>query len=136
MSEKLIAVQHVTLARAETGTMGIGRELGSDQITLHWNNQSRTLGRVDGERDELIEFPAGNLTVNGRFTYTWSGRGTVTYRKRSQPTRVHGAPGGYGHVQDELAVRHIRTRQVFSPGQVIAEGQLHVRLKPSRSDSQ
>jgi len=136
MSEKLIAVQHVTLARAETGTMGIGRELGSDEITLQWNDQSRTLDRFGGEQDELIEYPAGSLTVNGRFTYTWSGRGTVTYRKRSQPTRVHGAPGGYGHVQDELAVQHIRNRQVFSPGQVITEGELHVRLKPSRSDGQ
>jgi hypothetical protein len=135
MSEKLIAVRQLTLARAETGTMGIGRELDCDEITLQWGGKSHTLGEIAADADQLIEFPGGSLTVNGRFTYTWSGQGTIAYRNRSQPARVHGAPGGYGHIQDELCVRHVRRRQAFAPGQVIAQGELRVCMRPSPPDS-
>jgi hypothetical protein len=129
-SERLVAVRQVTLARAETGTMGIGREFGSDEITLQSQGIQRRFDRRAGAEDELVDFPAGRLVVDGRFTYQWSGQGTVSYRRRSRPARVRGAPGGYGQIEDQLCVRHIQHPASFSPGQVIAEGRLRVCMDP------
>jgi hypothetical protein len=41
---------------------------------------------------------------------------------------------GYGHIQDELCVQHIRRPQTFSPQQVIAEGELRVRMMRRQAD--
>ncbi len=128
MSEKITAVDPVTLVRAETGTMGIGRELGSEDVQLRWDNRTRALSEIETSDHGLIEIPTNSLTVDERFTYTWSGQGVVTYLQHDQFTQVHGAPGGYGHLQDELSVRHVEGRRTFLPGQVIAEGELRVHF--------
>jgi hypothetical protein len=136
LSERLVAVRQVTLDRAETGTMGIGRAFGSEGITLQSQDVHRHFNGKEGTEDELVEFPGGRLVVDGRFTYQWSGLGTVSYLRRSRPARVRGAPGGYGQIEDQLSVRHIQRPRSFSPGQVIAEGELRVCMQPRGCDDQ
>ncbi|NLS95909.1 MAG: discoidin domain-containing protein [Planctomycetaceae bacterium] len=131
VSQKLVAVQPVTLARVETGTVGIGRDLGREEIRLQWDSQEQTLGGPDAGEDRLLQFTGSSLTVDERFEYEWSGQGVVCYLKRGRPARVHGAPGGYGHIEDELHVGHLDKPQAFDCGQTIAEGILRVRMLSS-----
>jgi len=130
MHETLRAVKPGVLQQAETGTMGIGRELGSDRITLKSAQGTRTIAGPSGTADQTIEFPEGRVTVNDRFTYEWKGAGTVCYFKRNQMAKVYGAPGGYGRIEDRLAVRHVQGPRRFQAGEIIAEGQLRVRVAP------
>ncbi len=131
-SEKLVAAAPVTLARVETGTIGIGRELGRDTICIQASGEEKCFGRPEAGGDVLCEFPDGTLTVDGRFLYTWSGQGAVCYLNRGEPAHVHGAPGGYGHVEDRLYVRHIEKSRAFDCDETIAEGILRICL-PSNS---
>ncbi|MBN2023312.1 MAG: hypothetical protein JW809_11035 [Pirellulales bacterium] len=127
-TEKMVAVKPVVLAEVETGVMGIGRELGSDAITLRSADGVRTIGGPAGATDQTYAFPDGKLTVGDRFAYAWRGTGEVSYIHRGQPARVHGAPGGYGRVEDRLAIRHVARRTSFAPGETIAEGELRLRM--------
>jgi len=125
---KMVARQPVTLEHVETGTIGIGRELGTDQVTVHSPEGTWTLGGLADAVDKTLEFPGGRATVGRRLECAWRGTGTLCYFKRSQPARVHGAPGGYGRIEDRLAIRHVEGPQTFAPGQTIAEGTLHIRM--------
>jgi len=128
MRETLQAIKPVVLQQAETGTIGIGRELGSDQITLKSAQGTKTIGGLGRAADETIEFPGGRVSVHGRFVYEWKGSGTACYFKRSKAARVHGAPGGYGRIEDRLTVRHIQGPHRFRAGETIAEGELRIRV--------
>ncbi|MBN1422507.1 MAG: hypothetical protein JXP34_27265 [Planctomycetes bacterium] len=126
MTETLTARRPVRLDRVETGTIGIGRELGRETVALEWAGGRRLAGGLTGGDDELFELEGGTLTVGGRFAYTWKGRGTVCYLKRNRPARVHGAPGGYGHLEDLLFIRHLESPRDFAAGDVIASGTLRI----------
>ena len=128
MREKLVAVQPVTLKRAETGTIGIGRELGSDEVVLASTQGVQVLDGLSDAPDRTLEFPDGWVKVGGRFTYHWTGKGTLCYFERNQLARVHGAPGGYGRIEDRLCIRHIDGPRQFAPGETIAAGELRVRM--------
>jgi len=123
-------VKPIVLNMAQTGTVGIGRELGSDEITLRSEQGVQTIGSLHDALDKTLDFPNGWVTVGGRFTYRWSGTGTVSYFRRDEPARVHGAPGGYGHVEDRLYVRHVEGPREFAAGETIAEGELRVLMLP------
>jgi hypothetical protein len=130
MREKLIAAQPLRLAVAETGTVGIGRELGSAQVALRSAQGMRAVGGPRGAAEETLEFPGGWVEVGGRFAYHWAGTGTICYRRHAQPRTVHGAPGGYGHIEDELYVRHLGGPRQFAAGETIAEGELRILMLP------
>lgn len=131
MSETLTAKLPVTLTQADTGTMGIGRELDRETITLlAARSRSETVGpMIDGD-DVLLPFPENHLLVDKRFIYAWKGTGSVAYLKHNRPTRVSGAPGGYGHLEDLLFVRHLAKPTRFAGGEIIASGRLEVDLTP------
>ena len=127
-TEKLVATAPVTLARVETGTIGIGRELGRDTIRIQAGGDERHFSRPEAGGDVLCEFSDGCLTMDDRFSYKWSGQGTVCYLNCGQVAHVRGAPGGYGHVEDRLYVRHIEKTQAFDCDETIAEGILRVHF--------
>ncbi len=129
MTETLRAVCPVTLDRVDTQMMGIGRELDRDTITLRWGDTQRIVGGLTSGPDELIAVDEGRLCVDGRFTYAWTGQGTVCYLKRNRPARVHGAPGGYGHHEDLLFVRHLMRPRRFKADEVIASGTLKIHCQ-------
>jgi hypothetical protein len=128
MRETLRALEPVVLEQVETGTMGIGRELGSDSITLKSAQGTRTIGGPSGGDDAVLAFPDGRVTVGDRFEYNWKGTGTVCLVRRNRAARVHGAPGGYGRIEDRLSVHHIEAPQDFETGEIIGEGELRVRV--------
>ncbi|MBN2580625.1 MAG: hypothetical protein JXB10_16690 [Pirellulales bacterium] len=137
MREKLTALKPVILDEAETGTVGIGRELGRDQITLESaRGEKTTVGGFADPVNRTFEFPEGQVTVDGRFIYRWQGDGTPCYFQWSKVSRVGGAPGGYGHLEDRLAVRHIKSPRKFAAGEVIAEGELQIHVLPFDSPPQ
>lgn len=128
MRETLRAVKPVVLETAETGTIGIGRELNSNQITLKSTQGAQTVGGPSNDGDATILFPDGHVIVDDRFAYEWRGTGTVCFIHRAKPARVGGAPGGYGRIEDRLVVRHVESPRAFKAGETIAEGELRVRM--------
>lgn len=126
MRQKLIAVSPITLMKAETGTIGIGRELGSDYIELVSYEGVKVLGGLSNSDDETYTFSDGQVTVGGRFTYQWTGTGSVSFFKNNKVSQVYGAPGGYGRIEDRLAVCHIKEPRKFNEGEIIAEGELRI----------
>jgi hypothetical protein len=128
MREKLIAIRPVILAQVETGTIGVGRELGSDRITLRSAEGARTIGGLSDAADKTFEFPDGRLIVGDRFEYRWKGTGTLCYFNRSKVAKVYGATGGYGRIEDRVAVRHIDGPRRFAAGETIADGELRIHM--------
>jgi len=130
MREKLVALKPITLQQAETGTMGIGRELGSDEVKLESKRGIQVVRGLSDAADRTFEFPEGMLKVGDRFIYEWNGTGTICYFKPNTVSKVGGAPGGYGQIEDRLCVRHIEKRRGFAAGETIAEGELRARMLP------
>ena len=128
MRQKMVALKPITLAGVETGTIGVGRELGSDQVRLRSTEGIQTVSGLSETADRTFEFPDGQVAVGDRFTYNWKGTGTVCYFKHNQVARVYGAPGGYGRIEDRLAIRHVDRPTEFAAGETIAEGELRVRM--------
>jgi len=131
MRQKLVAIEPVTLKQAETGTIGIGRELGSDEVKLESAQGVKTLSGLADAADETVVFADGQVKVGGRFAYHWTGTGTICYFKHNRTVKVRGgAPGGYGRIEDRLCVRHIEEPRKFAAGEIIAEGELRIRMLP------
>lgn len=127
---KLTAVKPVTLDRLEIGTIGFGRELGSDTVTLTADERRHVLGPPTGDKNEMLTFPEGEVVVGGRLRYEWKGSGTLTYVHLGRPVRVSGAPGGYGRVEDRLCVQAAGRRA--EPGDLLMEGQAVITtLRPA-----
>jgi hypothetical protein len=133
MREKLVAHRPVVLSKAETGTMGIGREMNSDRITLESSSGMRTLEGLSEGKGETILFPDGRVTVDGRFKYEWKGTGSLCYFHAGRPSRVHGAPGGYGRIEDRLTVRHVEKPKRFAAGETIAQGCVRIQMLAAKS---
>jgi len=128
MRQKLVAIRPVTLKQAETGTIGIGRELGSNEVRLESNQRVKTVGGLSDNSNRTLTFTSGSVKVGNRFVYEWRGTGTICYFRSQEAAKVNGAPGGYGHIEDRLCVRHVERRYRFSAGETIAEGELRVRM--------
>lgn len=129
MRQKLVAIKPIILKQAEIGTIGIGRELSSDEVKLESTQGVKILGGLTDAADETTMFPDGQVTVGSRFTYHWTGTGTLCYFKRNRAARVHGgAPGGYGRIEDRLCVCCIDGPRKFMAGEIIAEGELRISM--------
>lgn len=126
MREKLIALSDIVLTTGETGTIGIGRELGVDEVILKSSQGTQTVAGPSDSEGKIFTFPDGKVNVGGRFTYQWTGTGTVCYQKIGY-IKENGAPEGYGQYQDLLYVK-IDDGE-YKAGQTIAEGELRISMQ-------
>lgn len=125
MYQKLTALEDIVIESAETGSVGIGRELGSDTVILRSVRGVQSVAGPSDQEEELFTFYDGMVTVGDRFTYQWTGSGKVCYQKRGYKT-VHGAPEGYGHYEDILFIRSNSGNYVA--GEIIVEGELMITM--------
>ncbi|MGV8095794.1 MAG: hypothetical protein AB2L24_28415 [Mangrovibacterium sp.] len=125
MHLKLTAREDIVLTSGETGTIGIGRELGSDEVILKSSHGIQAVAGPSDPEGKTFTFPDGKVNVGGRLSYQWSGTGTVCYQKIGY-IKEFGAPEGYGQYQDLLYVR-IDSGE-YKAGQTIIEGDLRISM--------
>ncbi|MBN2212227.1 MAG: hypothetical protein JW709_12590 [Sedimentisphaerales bacterium] len=129
IEETMKALAPVTLRKVQTGYIGVGRQFLRDEVVLKSNNKSVTIAGFSDMEDRYYDFPDNTVVVDNCFIYSWSGEGTVKYRKYNRVFSGSGKnAGAYGRVDDRIYVEHIDRLTDYQTGDTIAQGQLRLTL--------